>query len=102
MVVEGLGRALAPSMQDGRQRRCRTGDAETGKDRFEMATTNETRTDGMMDEAKGKVKEGVGNLTGNEKTQGEGMLDQAMGKVKQGVADVKDKVSEAVDKAKSS
>ena len=38
----------------------------------------------------GKLKEGVGNLTGNDKLKAEGQTDQAMASAKQGVDDVKD------------
>ena len=38
----------------------------------------------------GKAKEGVGNLTGNDKLKAEGQTDQAKASAKQGVSDVKD------------
>ncbi len=64
-----------------------------------MTDSTQDRAGGTFDEAKGKVKEGVGNITGDDKTKGEGILDQAVGKVKQGVADIKDKVNDAKDKS---
>ena len=34
------------------------------------------RAEGMFDEGKGNLKQGVGDLTGNERMKGEGMLDE--------------------------
>ena len=45
------------------------------------------------DDAKGRVKEAAGDLTGDKDLQREGKVDQAAG-------DVKDKVGDAADKAK--
>jgi uncharacterized protein YjbJ (UPF0337 family) len=39
---------------------------------------------------KGKVKEGVGDATDNERLQAEGMADQASAKVKKAGDDIKD------------
>lgn len=52
------------------------------------------------DQAKGKIKEAAGDLTGNEKLQSEGKADQAAGNVKEFVGDVVDKVEDTVDKVK--
>lgn len=52
------------------------------------------------DQAKGKIKEAAGDLTGNEKLQSEGKADQAAGNVKEFVGDVADKAEDAVDKVK--
>lgn len=52
------------------------------------------------DQAKGKIKEAAGDLTGNEKLKNEGKADQAAGDVKEFVSDVADKVDEVVDKVK--
>jgi uncharacterized protein YjbJ (UPF0337 family) len=46
-----------------------------------------------MDDAKGRVKEAAGDLTGDKDLQREGKVDQAAG-------DVKDKVGDAADKVK--
>ncbi|WP_106815569.1 CsbD family protein [Microbacterium timonense] len=43
-----------------------------------------------MEEMKGKVKEGVGDATDNERLQAEGMADQASAKVKKAGDDIKD------------
>ncbi|MCC6495581.1 MAG: CsbD family protein [Propionibacteriaceae bacterium] len=41
-------------------------------------------------EAKGKIKEGVGDMTDNERLEAEGKADQAAANVKQAGEDVKD------------
>ena len=50
---------------------------------------------GKTDEAKGRVKEAAGALTGDKKLKREGKADQAVGKVKQTVEKVIDKVKDA-------
>ena len=47
---------------------------------------NDQEIQGTWDQAKGKVKEEVGDLTDNEKMEYEGKLDQTKGKVEEGVA----------------
>lgn len=53
---------------------------------------------GKTDEFKGRVKEAVGALTGNDKLRDEGKTDQAVGKVKQAVQQVVTGVQDAADK----
>jgi len=50
------------------------------------------RIEGKMEEVKGKVKEKVGEMTGNRKTQAEGMADQVKGKVQNTFGKAKDEV----------
>ncbi|MFE1599113.1 CsbD family protein [Methylobacterium sp. ID0610] len=50
------------------------------KDRIEGAATN----------TGGKIKEGLGNLTGDEKLRSEGLADQIKGKIQNTVGAVKD------------
>ncbi len=52
------------------------------------------------DQAKGRVKEAAGDLTGNDKLKSEGKADQAAGDAKEFVKDVADKAEEIVDKVK--
>ena len=49
------------------------------------------------DDAKGRVKEAAGDLTGNDDLKEEGKTDQAAGKVKDVADSAKDKVEDAVD-----
>ncbi|MHA6761330.1 CsbD family protein [Streptacidiphilus sp. PAMC 29251] len=46
------------------------------------------------DKLKGKVKEGTGKVTGNERLEAEGKGDQAKGDAKQAVEKVKDAVKD--------
>ena len=57
-------------------------------------------TDGPSntDEAKGRVKEAAGNLTGDKGLQREGKVDQAGGKAKNGVEKLTDKVKDLLHK----
>jgi uncharacterized protein YjbJ (UPF0337 family) len=59
---------------------------------------------GEMDQAKGRIKEAAGAVTGNEDLKNEGKLDQAAGKVKDGFEkvadDIKDEFEKVVDKIK--
>jgi uncharacterized protein YjbJ (UPF0337 family) len=48
------------------------------------------RTEGSLKNIKGKIKEGIGNLTGDSKTKTEGKMDQAEGKVQNTVGGIKD------------
>lgn len=45
---------------------------------------------GKTDEAKGRIKKAAGELTGNKRLKTEGQIDKAAGKVKQGVDKAKD------------
>ena len=47
--------------------------------------------DGTFDEAKGRTKEAVGDLTGDQELKDEGKVDRASGKVKDAVGGVADK-----------
>jgi uncharacterized protein YjbJ (UPF0337 family) len=50
-----------------------------------------------MKQAKGKVKEVAGKVTGDSKTESEGKADQLKGKVQNTVGGIKDKVREATE-----
>jgi uncharacterized protein YjbJ (UPF0337 family) len=51
---------------------------------------------GTSDKIKGRVKEAVGALTGDQRLKREGKLDQATGKVKKAVERVVDKAKNVV------
>jgi uncharacterized protein YjbJ (UPF0337 family) len=57
-------------------------------------------TPSNTDDAKGRVKEAAGKLTGDKDLQNEGKLDQAEGKVKEGVDKVADKARGLLHKDK--
>lgn len=52
------------------------------------------------DDAKGRIKEAVGDVTGNRDLQNEGKLDQAGASVKEFAENAKDKASDLVDSVK--
>jgi uncharacterized protein YjbJ (UPF0337 family) len=53
-----------------------------------------------LDQAKGKIKQAVGDLTDDRQLAKEGRNDERAGKVKEGMANVKDRLDDAVDKVK--
>jgi uncharacterized protein YjbJ (UPF0337 family) len=53
-----------------------------------------------LDDAKGRAKEAVGDLTDDDDLEREGKLDQAGAKVKEFADHAKDKVEDAVDSVK--
>lgn len=58
---------------------------------------NEQQNEGRMEQARGTVKETVGDLTDNERMQREGEYDQAKGNIREGVGDVREDVDRTVD-----
>jgi uncharacterized protein YjbJ (UPF0337 family) len=54
--------------------------------------------DGTKDDAKGRVKEAAGDLTGDKDLKREGKVDKAAGKAKDAVGGAADKVKGAVGK----
>ena len=48
------------------------------------------RAEGSIKNLKGKIKEGVGHLTGDSKTKTEGQMDQAEGKIQNTIGGIKD------------
>jgi uncharacterized protein YjbJ (UPF0337 family) len=58
---------------------------------------NKDRIEGSYEQAKGKVKEVTGKVTGDSKLETEGKADQVKGKVQNTIGGIKDTVKEAVD-----
>jgi len=54
--------------------------------------------DGTMDEAKGRAKEALGDLTGDQELKDEGKVDRASGKVKDAVGGAADKAKDLLRK----
>ena len=54
------------------------------------------------DQVKGKVKQAVGDLTGDKALKREGIADETAGNVKEVVENVKDKIVDIVDALKDS
>jgi uncharacterized protein YjbJ (UPF0337 family) len=53
--------------------------------------------DGAKDDAKGRVKEAGGSLTGDKSLKREGKVDKASGKVKDAIGDVSDKAKDVAN-----
>lgn len=58
---------------------------------------NKDRIEGSFNQAKGKVKEVAGKVTGDAKLETEGKVDQIKGKVQNTIGGMKDKMKEAID-----
>ena len=58
---------------------------------------NKDRVEGSLEQAKGKVKEVAGKVTGDSKLQSEGKAQQVAGKVQNAVGGIKDSVKEALN-----
>ena len=54
-------------------------------------------SDGSKDEAKGRIKEAGGSLTGDDSLKNEGKVDRATGSVKDAVGGAADKVKDLVN-----
>lgn len=57
-------------------------------------------TKGKVDKGKGRAKEALGDLTGDDSLKREGRADRVGGAVKEKAADATDKVEETVDRVK--
>jgi uncharacterized protein YjbJ (UPF0337 family) len=55
-------------------------------------------SDGKMDEAKGRLKEAGGDLTGDKDLKNEGKVDRATGTAKDKLGDASDKVKDVLRK----
>jgi uncharacterized protein YjbJ (UPF0337 family) len=51
-----------------------------------------------LDKAKGKIKQGVGDATGDDKLKGEGVLDELKGHVEGAANEVKDAAKKVIGK----
>ena len=58
---------------------------------------NKDELDGKADALKGRVKQGVGDLTDNDRLRDEGVADEAAGKIKEGVGKARRKVGDAIE-----
>ena len=53
---------------------------------------NEDQSEGRLKDMGGKIKETVGDLTGNKDMEAEGQADQVEGKVQKGFGDAKEEL----------
>ena len=56
--------------------------------------------DNKVEQAKGRAKQAVGDLTDDDDLKAEGARDKAAGSAKQKVEEAKDKVEDAIDRVK--
>jgi uncharacterized protein YjbJ (UPF0337 family) len=59
---------------------------------------NSDQVKGRVDDVKGKIKEGVGDATNNDRLKTEGQADQVGGKAQAAVGDLKEKAKDVIDK----
>jgi uncharacterized protein YjbJ (UPF0337 family) len=64
----------------------------------EEIMVDKNRVDGSAKNIGGKVKEGIGNVTGDSKMQTEGKADQAEGKIQNTIGGIKDTIKDAFKK----
>lgn len=64
-----------------------------------MGTPNRDEIEGKYEQAKGSIKENVGEAIGDRDMQAEGQADKAKGDVQEGFGTAKRKVGEAVEDA---
>jgi uncharacterized protein YjbJ (UPF0337 family) len=57
---------------------------------------NKNESTGKLDQAKGKVKQAVGTVTGNDQLKAEGQVDETVGKVKAAVGRTSHKAGDAI------
>jgi uncharacterized protein YjbJ (UPF0337 family) len=62
-----------------------------------MSDSTGDKIRGTLEETKGEVKQGIGDLTGDDRLKAEGVLDEAKGKAQNFLGDIKDKVEEIGD-----
>jgi len=58
---------------------------------------NKNERDGKSEQVKGKIKQAVGDVTGNDRLKTEGGVDEAIGKAKTAVGQAQRKVGAAVE-----
>lgn len=58
---------------------------------------DQDRIKGSANQAKGKIKETFGKVTGDAKLESEGKMDNIAGKVQNTVGGIKDKIRESTD-----
>jgi uncharacterized protein YjbJ (UPF0337 family) len=57
---------------------------------------NKTERNGKADQAKGKVKQLVGTLTGNDELNAEGHVDETVGKIETAIGRTRSKTGNAI------
>ena len=60
---------------------------------------NKDELDGKADQLKGRVKQGLGDLTDDDRLRDEGAADEAAGEIKEGFGKVRRKVGDLIEDA---
>ncbi len=60
---------------------------------------NKNERDGNVDQGKGRVKQAVGAITGNDQLKSEGRVDEVVGKAKAAVGSAQKKLGNAIKRA---
>ena len=58
---------------------------------------NKDEFDGKVDQVKGRIKQGAGDLTDNDQLRDEGTADEASGNVQEGFGKARQKVGDAIN-----
>ena len=58
---------------------------------------NKDEFDGKVDQVKGRIKQGAGEITDNDQLREEGTADEAKGDVQEGFGKARRKVGDAID-----
>lgn len=75
-------------------------DSVTPSVTYQENSIDKNRTEGVVKQAKGSVKETIGKITGNKSTEAEGMAEKIEGQMQTKVGETADQVCEAVKKNK--
>lgn len=62
----------------------------------ERKSPEEQRAEGAWDQAKGRVKQAAGALTGDDETKAEGLWDETKGKVKDKLGEARQKTRDKI------
>lgn len=62
-----------------------------------MGLPNRDEVEGKFDQAKGAIKENVGDAVGDNEMEAEGQADRAKGNIQEGYGEGKRKVGEAIE-----
>jgi uncharacterized protein YjbJ (UPF0337 family) len=77
--------------------RCRRANVAAQYGEEVLVMPNEEQLEGNLEQARGDIKEKVGDAIGNEQMEIEGNWDKAKGTVREGVGDLREGVDEATE-----
>ena len=60
---------------------------------------NKNEREGKVDQVKGKVKQAIGDISGNEDLKAEGKRDEASGKAQEAVGEIRHKAGDAISRS---